>query len=75
MEELLRESIWFWLLIGSILVGQSTWLFLDSGKRGGMKWFWGLWALTQFPTPLIVYWVFVIRPSRKKRGRSGQDSN
>lgn len=71
MEEQLKESVWFWLLLGSTMIGQSTWLFLDSGKRGGLKWFWGLWGLIQFPGPLIVYWLVVVRPSRKRQGRNG----
>ncbi|MHA7965922.1 sigmaY antisigma factor component [Paenibacillus sp. CAU 1782] len=77
MEEQLKESVWFWLLLGSIMIGQSTWLFLDSGKRGGLKWFWGLWGLIQFPGPLIVYWLVVVLPSRnrKRRERGGQGTD
>lgn len=59
MEERLARSVWFWALIASLLILQSTWLFLDARKRERMPWFWGLWGLIQFPLPLITYWLVV----------------
>ncbi len=52
---------WQWLLLVLLLGAQGTWLFLDARKRGARAWFWGLWGLIQFPTPLVLYWLFVIR--------------
>ncbi|MBH5320161.1 sigmaY antisigma factor component [Paenibacillus sp. GSMTC-2017] len=59
MEEQLARSVWFWLLLASILISQSTWLFLDARKRGSNYWFWGIWGLIHVPTPLVVYWIVV----------------
>lgn len=64
MEQTLAESVWFWLLVASILISQSTWLFIDARKMDSKYWFWGLWGLIQFPLPLFIYWIFVRR--RKK---------
>ncbi|GKU76153.1 sigmaY antisigma factor component [Paenibacillus sp. L3-i20] len=69
MEEELARSMWFWLLVASILISQSTWLFLDARKRGSNYWLWGLWGLISCPLPLIVYWIFV-RSGWIKRGNN-----
>lgn len=67
-EEYLKQSVWFWMLIAIVLISQSTWLFLDAGKRGGLKWFWGIWGLISFPLPLLVYWLIEIK-YKNRRGR------
>ncbi|MGG3572593.1 transcriptional regulator [Bacillus gobiensis] len=54
------------LLVAPILLTQSIFLFLDAKKKGAYAWFWGLWALIQFPWPSIFYYFFVVRPYRKK---------
>lgn len=59
MEELKTLPIWFWVLLISILITQSTWLFIDARKRESMPWFWGLWGLIQTPMPLLFYFLFV----------------
>jgi hypothetical protein len=59
MEQIVRESVWFWVLLASVLVTQSTWLFIDARKRDSMPWFWGIWGLIQVPMPLIFYFIFV----------------
>lgn len=70
MEERLAGSVWFWLLLAAILISQSTWLFLDARKRDSIPWFWGVWGLIHFPTPLIVYWL-VVRMGLFKRKNNG----
>lgn len=59
MEQLMENEVWPWLIIAFVLIAQSTWLFIDARKSGSMFWFWGLWGLLQFPTPLIFYWIIV----------------
>lgn len=59
MEEQLKQSVLFWLLIALLMITQSTWLFLDARKRGSMPWFWGIWGLIQCPFPLLFYWLTV----------------
>ncbi|WP_054026794.1 hypothetical protein [Bacillus sp. FJAT-28004] len=59
MEELKVIPIWAWILLISVLIAQSTWLFIDARKRESMPWFWGLWGLIQTPMPLIFYFIFV----------------
>lgn len=56
---------WVWVLIGTILLIQGTWLFLDARKRNKYPWFWGIWGFLNTPLPLLVYICFVIRPWRK----------
>ncbi|GAB6988687.1 hypothetical protein [Paenibacillus pini] len=59
--------VWVFILGALLLLGQATWLFWDAGKRGKRKWFWGIWGLTQFPSPLLVYLILnVYLPYRKK---------
>lgn len=56
------EIPWYgWVALGLALLTQGTWLFLDARKRGARAWFWGLIGLIQVPTPLVLYWFFVIR--------------
>jgi len=59
MEELKVIPIWGWILLISVLIAQSTWLFIDARKRDSMPWFWGLWGLIQAPMPLLFYFIFV----------------
>lgn len=66
MNELQQFTWWQWLLIAALLLTQATWLFLDARKRGARAWLWGLWGLIHCPTPLLVYWLVVIRPARRK---------
>lgn len=63
--------LWAWIAIPLLLLGQSTWLFMDARKRSAKyPWFWGIWGIIQVPTPFIVY-LFAVRKihrnwSRKK---------
>ncbi|AFI30513.1 sigma Y negative regulator YxlD [Bacillus stercoris] len=51
-----------------LVVAQGIFLFIDAKKRNRMAWVWGIVGLIQVPMPLICYYLFVIRPDRKKRG-------
>ncbi|OLO40655.1 sigmaY antisigma factor component [Alkalihalophilus pseudofirmus] len=55
MNELKDLTIYHWLMIATILIIQSTWLFIDAKRRGHRRWFWGIWGLIHAPIPLIVY--------------------
>lgn len=54
------------IAIAVLLFAQGTWLFIDARKRRRYPWFWGIWGLTGFPTPLVVYLV-VTRMIKKRR--------
>lgn len=82
MEEQLKLSFWFWVIVAAILLTQSTWLFLDARKRDSMPWFWGIWGLIQFPLPTIFYWIIVrmelfgrIKEWKKLKHKEGGNNN
>ena len=56
-----------WIALAVLLLTQSSWLFLDAQKHKAKPWLWGLWGLTQFPTPLVVYLIVVRKVFRKKK--------
>lgn len=58
-----------WIVIVIICFVQGTWLFLDARKKRLYPWFWGIWGLTGFPTPLVVYFIVTrIIAKRRQRG-------
>lgn len=69
MDELQQFPLWFYIILMSILVTQSIYLYIDARKRGHARWFWGLWGMIQAPMPILLYllWSRVIIPARKKR--------
>ena len=69
MHYSLDEISPLWLiLLGIFLLVQGSWIFQDARRRGRFPWLWGLWGITGFPTPLIIYWFVVIRSQRKQGG-------
>ncbi|WP_339310792.1 sigmaY antisigma factor component [Paenibacillus sp. FSL k6-2145] len=71
MHYSLDEISPLWLiLLGIFLLVQGTWIFQDARRRGRFPWLWGLWGITGFPTPLIIYWFVVIRSQRMPGGRN-----
>ena len=56
---------WGWILVAILLLTQGSWLFRDAQKRGANPWFWGIYGLTSFPTPYVLYWLLVIRKQNK----------
>lgn len=63
MKDMLNDfqkiSLPLWILLAVLLLSQSLWLFRDAQKRGANPWFWGFWGLLSFPSPLILYLIFV----------------
>ncbi|WP_068778340.1 hypothetical protein [Paenibacillus sp. GM2] len=59
--------LWAWLLIATTLLTQGIGMFLDARRRGGRAWLWGLWGLTSFPLPSVVYLIVVWLVSRRKK--------
>ena len=55
ISQLAKMPLHLWIILAVILFSQGVWLFLDSRKRGVKKWFWGLYGLIQFPTPILIY--------------------
>ncbi|WP_375104001.1 hypothetical protein ACDZ28_03440 [Paenibacillus sp. RS8] len=67
MNELQDVPLWLWILIAVLLMLQGTFLFRDARRRGRKAWFWGLWAITTVPSPVLVYILVVILPERRRR--------
>lgn len=61
--------LWSLPILFILLFSEAAWLFLDARKRGANPWLWGLWALTSFPTPLLVYLIVVRKIFAKKTAR------
>lgn len=49
-----------------ILLAQGIWLYIDAKRRGTHAWAWGIVGLIQFPTPLLLYYVFIIRKDKRR---------
>ncbi len=54
------------LVVGIILIVQSTFLFLDARKHGHNYWLWGIIGLIQAPVPTLFYLIFVRKIWQKK---------
>ncbi|MHA0858436.1 hypothetical protein [Paenibacillus sp. CMAA1364] len=67
MSELNEIPLWLIVILVLILLIQGTWLFMDAGKRGKWRWFWGIWGLMNVPLPLFMYLVFVRFPEHRKK--------
>jgi len=63
--------LWVWLLIALTVLTQGICMFLDARRRGGRAWLWGLWGLTSFPLPSVVYSIVIWLDSRRKK-KSGK---
>lgn len=72
MKELQEAPVWLWILVPIILMIQGTWLFRNAQDRGKgkMAWFWGIWGLTGFPSPLVCYLLFVVLKDKRKAAKS-----
>lgn len=66
LEFIDNPPIWFIAIIVIFVFCQGVWIFLDAQKRGRFPWLWGLWGISNFPLPLIVYYFTVIRKDRKR---------
>jgi len=61
-----NPPVWFIAIIILFVFCQGVWIFFDAQKRGRFPWLWGLWGISNFPLPLIVYYFAVIRKDRKR---------
>jgi len=59
--------LYLWVLLGVLLLSESTWLFRNAQKHSKYPWLWGLWGLTSFPTPLVVYLIVVRKIFKKSK--------
>ena len=64
---LYNPPIWLVVIALIFVFCQGVCIFRDAQKRGRYPWLWGLWGISNFPTPLIIYYFAVVR--RDKRGR------
>ncbi|WP_055105212.1 hypothetical protein [Paenibacillus ihumii] len=61
---------WVFVLLAVLLLVQGTWMFIDARKRGRNAWFWGLWGVINFPSPLLVYLLVVVWADYRKAKRT-----
>ncbi len=63
-----------WILLASLLLAQGTWIFRNARKRdqGKLAWFWGIWGMINFPTPLLVYLLVVVLPDYRRTRKGGK---
>ena len=59
--------LYAWIILGTLLLSQSIWIFRDAQKRKIFPWLWGFWALTSVPTPLVVYLIFERKIFKKSK--------
>ncbi|MCM3690314.1 sigma-Y antisigma factor component [Neobacillus niacini] len=54
------------IIVATILLLQSIYLFLDARKRNHNYWLWGIVGLIQAPMPTLFYLVFIRKIFRKR---------
>lgn len=54
------------ILVIPVLLAQGIWLYIDAKRRGTYAWAWGIVGLIQFPTPLLLYYIFIIRKDKRR---------
>ncbi len=57
MNEIDQIPLIVWILIVLVLSVQGFWVFNDAKKRGMNKWIWGIFALLNTPSNLIIYLI------------------
>ncbi|WP_312472383.1 sigma-Y antisigma factor component [Neobacillus sp.] len=62
------------IVVVSILLLQSIYLFLDARKRSHNYWLWGIVGLIQAPMPTLFYLIFV-RKILHKKNKKVEDPN
>lgn len=75
MNDVTQMEWLLWLGIGFLLFAQSTGLFLHARSRGNKAWFWGLWGLTNFPSPLVAYLILQAWFARKQKRQTKSTDN
>lgn len=54
------------IVVGVILICQSTFLFIDARKHGHNYWLWGIVGLIQAPMPTLFYLLFARKVLKRK---------
>lgn len=54
------------IVVGVILICQSTFLFIDARKHGHNYWLWGIVGLIQAPMPTLFYLLFARKLWKRK---------
>ncbi|QHT45813.1 sigma-Y antisigma factor component [Halobacillus sp. ACCC02827] len=49
--------LWGFLLLGTVLLTQSSILFIKARRIDKAPWFWGLIGIIQFPVPSILFFI------------------
>ncbi|ELK48857.1 UNVERIFIED_CONTAM: sigma-Y antisigma factor component [Halobacillus marinus] len=49
--------LWGFLLLGAVLLTQSSILFIKARRIDKAPWFWGLIGIIQFPVPSILFFI------------------
>ncbi|WP_233277707.1 hypothetical protein [Paenibacillus durus] len=75
MKEHSNLPLWAWTVLAVLLMSQGTLLFRTARDLGRWRWFWGLWGMTTFPLPTILYLLLVVFPEyrRKQKEITEQD--
>lgn len=66
MTELQQIPLYLWVILITVLLLQSSWIFQDAAKRGEHKWLWGIFGLFNTPTNLLVYLIvtrIILKPN------------
>ncbi|BCG61004.1 hypothetical protein PUR_44290 [Paenibacillus sp. URB8-2] len=59
--------LWAWAVLATVLMTQGALLFRDARARGRWHWFWGLWGMTTFPLPTVLYLLLVVFPENRQK--------
>lgn len=58
------------IVLGIILICQSSFLFTNARKYGHNYWLWGILGLIQAPMPTLIYLIFVRKLWPKRKSKS-----
>ena len=65
-RDLTEIPVILWVLLGTILLLQGSWMFYDAKKRNEYPWIWGIFGLLNTPGNLLIY-LLVTRVIKKKK--------
>ncbi|BBI35258.1 sigmaY antisigma factor component [Cohnella abietis] len=69
----IKDFWWLFLILGVLLIAQGTILFLHARRHGRRAWLWGLWGLTYFPIPSLLYFLLHWWKKRKAKAPNKGD--
>lgn len=59
--------VYGWILVACLVLPQGIFLFRDAQKHGENPWLWGIWGLTTFPLPIVLYLIFIRKIFKKRK--------